>query len=168
MAIPMYGQNKDGSKLDEASQRTIPHLVGTDLADGTAAITLALDTVYREVVTTGGTKPLTLPAISASDIGRKILIISNAVLAASGVITITPASGDYFSQASTTTGLGVTAPGVAAAGNDLLTITGANTNCGFQKGSTLMLEVVDEKVWCCTINSVHIGNGSNFAVYSTP
>ena len=168
MANPLYGSNKVDKKLDEASQRTVPNLVGTDLADGTAAISLVLDTVYREVVTTGGTKPLTLPAISASDIGRKILIISNAVLAASGVITITPAANDYFSLASSTTGLGVTAPGPAAAGNDLLTITGANTNCGFQKGSTLMLEVVDEKVWCCTINSVHIGNGSNFAVYTTP
>jgi len=168
MANPMYGQNKADSSVDQAAQRTMPHLVGTDLADGTAAITLALDTVYREVVTTGGTKPLTLPAISKSDIGRIILIISNAVLAASGVITITPAANDYFSQASSTTGFGVTAPGVAAAGNDLLTITGANTNCGLQKGSTIMLEVVDEKVWCCTINSVHIGNGSNFAVYTTP
>tara|TARA_R110002051_G_scaffold129574_1_gene203244 strand:- start:414 stop:920 length:507 start_codon:yes stop_codon:yes gene_type:complete len=168
MANPLYGSNKVDKKLDEASQRTVPNLVGTDLADGTAAISLVLDTVYREVVTTGGTKPLTLPAISASDIGRKILIISNGVLAASGVITITPAANDYFSLASSTTGLGVTAPGPAAAGNDLLTITGANTNCGFQKGSTLTLEVVDEKVWCCTINSVHIGNGSNFAVYTTP
>ena len=168
MANPMNGQNKADDAGAQAAQRTIPNLVGTDLADGTAAITLALDTVYREVVTTGGTKPLTLPAISASDIGRKILIISNAVLAASGVITITPAANDYFSLASSTTGLGVTAPGPAAAGNDLLTITGANTNCGFQKGSTLMLEVVDEKVWCCTINSVHIGSGSNTFVYSTP
>ena len=168
MANPLYGSNKVDKKLDEASQRTVPNLIGTDLADGTAAISLVLDTVYREVVTTGGTKPLTLPAISASDIGRKILIISNGVLAASGVITITPAANDYFSLASSTTGLGVTAPGPAAAGNDLLTITGANTNCGFQKGSTLTLEVVDEKVWCCTINSVHIGNGSNFAVYTTP
>tara|TARA_R110002051_G_scaffold161376_1_gene232983 strand:- start:1510 stop:2013 length:504 start_codon:yes stop_codon:yes gene_type:complete len=167
MANPMYGSNKSDRKLDEASQRTIPNLVGTDLASDTASITLALDTVYREVVTAHG-KPLVLPAISASDIGRKILIISNAVFAGSGSITITPASNDYFSQASTTTGLGVTAPGVAAAGNDLLTLTGADTNCGLQKGSTIMLEVVDEKVWCCTINSVHIGNGSNFAVYTTP
>ena len=168
MANPMYGQNKSDAKVQEAKQRTIPNLVGTDLADGTASISLVLDTVYREVVTTGGTKPLVLPAISASDIGRKILIISNAVFAASGVITITPASNDYFSLASSTTGLGVTAPGPAAAGNDLLTLTGANTNCGLQKGSTITLEVVDEKVWCCTINSVHIGSGSNFAVYSTP
>jgi len=164
----MYGQNKADSAGAQAAQRTMPSLVGTDLADGTDAITLVLDTVYREVVTTGGTKPLTLPAISAADIGKKILIISNAVFAGSGVITITPAANDYFSLASSTTGLGVTAPGPAAAGNDLLTLTGADTICGFQKGSTLMLEVVDEKVWCCTINSVHIGNGSNFAVYSTP
>ena len=168
MANPLYGQNKSDALIAQTKQRTVPSLVGTDLADGTAAITLALDTVYREVVTTGGTKPLTLPAISADDIGKKILIISGAVLAASGVITITPASGDFFSQASSTTGLGVSAPGVAAAGNDLLTLTGANTNCGFQIGSTLMLEVVEHDQWCCTINSVHIGNGSNFAVYSTP
>ena len=127
MANPMYGQNKADAKVKEASQRIVPYLVGTDLADGTASITLALDTVYREVVTTSGTKPLVLPAISASDIGRQILVISNGVLAASGVITVTPASNDYFSLASTSTGLGVTAPGPAAAGNDLLTITGANT-----------------------------------------
>jgi hypothetical protein len=168
MANPMYGQNKADDAGAQAAQRTIPNLVGTDLANDTTSITLVLDTVYREVVTNAAGKPLVLPAISASDIGRKILIISNAVLAASGVITITPAANDIFSQASSTTGLGVTAPGVAAAGNDLLTITGANTNCGFQKGSTLMLEVVSEKVWCCTINSVHIGNGSNAFVYSTP
>ena len=167
MANPMYGQNKSDAKVSEASQRTMPHLVGADLASDTASITLALDTVYREVVTAHA-KPLVLPAISKSDIGRKILIISNAVFAASGVITITPASGDFFSLASSTTGLGVTAPGPAAAGNDLLTLTGANTNCGLQKGSTIMLECVGEKEWCCTINSVHIGNGSNFAVYTTP
>ena len=167
MANPMYGQNKADDAGAQAAQRTLPNIVGTDLASDTASITLALDTVYREVVTAHA-KPLVLPAIAASDIGRKILIISNAVFAASGSITITPASNDYFSLASSTTGLGVTAPGPAAAGNDLLTLTGANTNCGLQKGSTIMLEVVDEKVWCCTINSVHIGNGSNFAVYTTP
>ena len=167
MANPMYGQNKADSKIDQSAQRTIPHLVGTDLASDTVSITLALDTTYREVVT-GAVKPLVLPAISVSDIGRKILIISNAVFAASGVITITPASGDFFSLAGSTTGLGVTAPGPAAFGNDLLTLTGANTNCGLQKGSTIMLEVVEEDQWCCTINSVHIGSGSNFAVYSTP
>tara|TARA_R100001244_G_scaffold116128_1_gene86161 strand:- start:21 stop:524 length:504 start_codon:yes stop_codon:yes gene_type:complete len=167
MANPMYGQNKADSSAAQASQRTIPSLVGTDLASDTASITLVLDTVYREVVTAHA-KPLVLPAISSADIGKKILIISNAVFAASGSITITPASNDYFSLASSTTGLGVTAPGPAAAGNDLLTLSGANTNCGLQKGSTIMLEVVDEKVWCCTINSVHIGNGSNFAVYTTP
>ena len=168
MANPMYGQNKSDDKVEQAGQRIAPYLVGTDLADGTASITLALDTVYREVVTTGGTKPLVLPAISASDIGRQILVISNAVLAGSGVITVTPAANDYFSLASTSTGLGVTAPGPAAAGNDLLTITGANTNCGFQKGSTMLLEVVGEKIWLCTIHSVHIGSGSNTFVYSTP
>ena len=167
MANPLYGSNKADKKLDEASQRTMPHLVGTDLASDTASITLVLDTVYREVVTAHA-KPLVLPAISADDIGRKILIISNAVFAASGEITITPAANDHFSLASSTTGLGVTAPGPAAAGNDLLTLTGANTNCGLQKCSTIMLEVVDEKVWCCTIHSVHLGNGSNFAVYTTP
>ena len=167
MANPMYGQNKADSAGAQAAQRTVPSLVGTDLASDTASIDLVLDTVYREVVTAHA-KPLVLPAISAAEIGQKILIISNAVFAASGSITITPAAGDVFSLASTTTGLGVTAPGPAAAGNDLLTLTGANTNCGLQKGSTIMLEVVDEKVWCCTINSVHIGNGSNFAVYTTP
>ena len=168
MANPLYGQNKADTKVDQAAQRTVPSLVGTDLANDTASITLALDTTYREVVTNGAGKPLVLPAISESDIGKKILIISNAVFAASGVITITPASGDFFSLASTTTGLGVTAPGPAAFGNDLLTLTGANTNCGLQKGSTIMLEVVEADQWCCTINSVHIGNGSNFAVYTTP
>ena len=168
MANPLYGSNKVDKKLDEASQRTVPHLVGTDLANDTASITLVLDTVYRIVVTNAAGKPLVLPAISASDIGRKILVISNAVFAGSGVITVTPAANDYFSLASTTTGHAQTACGPAAAGNDLLTLTGAATNCGFAVGSTMMLEVVDEKVWCCTINSAHTGNGSNFAVYSTP
>ena len=168
MANPLYGSNKADRKLDEASQRTLPNLVGTDLADGTAAISLVLDTVYREVVTTGGTKPLTLPAISASDIGRKILIIQNAIFASSGVITITPAANDYYSLASSTTGHACTTCGPAAAGNDLLTLTGADTNGPLAAGSTIMLEVVDEKVWCCTIHSVHTGNGADLAVYSTP
>ena len=167
MANPMYGQNKSDAKVQEAKQRTMPHLVGTDLAADTASISLVLDTVYRSVVTAQA-KPLVLPAIAASDIGRKILIIQNAIFASSGVITVTPAANDYFSLASTTTGHAQTACGPAAAGNDLLTLTGAATNCGFAVGSTMMLEVVDEKVWCCTINSAHTGNGSNFAVYSTP
>jgi len=165
MAIPMYGQNKDGEKLSKSSEKPLD--IGTDLADGTAAITLVLGTTYREVVTTGGTKPLTLPAISESDLGKQILIISNAVLAASGIITIACASGDTYHLASSTTGLGVTAPGPAADANNLLTITGANTNCGFQKGSTLLLEVVASDEWMCTINSVHIGSGSNTFVYTT-
>ena len=80
MANPMYGQNKADDSVAQAAQRTMPHLVGTDLASDTASITLALDTVYREVVTAHA-KPLVLPAISADDIGRKILIISNAVFA---------------------------------------------------------------------------------------
>ena len=167
MANPLYGSNKHDSKIHEAKQRTIPSLVGTALANDTASISLVLDTVYRSSVASAA-KPLVLPAISADDIGKKILIISNAVFAGSGVYTVTPAYGDYVSLSSTTTGLGVTACGPAAAGNDLLTLTGAGTNCGFQVGSTMTLEVVDEKVWCCTIHSVHIGNGSNFAVYSTP
>ena len=95
MANPLYGSNKVDKKLDEASQRTMPNLVGTDLAADTASITLVLDTVYRSVVTAQA-KPLVLPAISASDIGRKILIIQNAAFASSGVITITPASNDFF------------------------------------------------------------------------
>ena len=168
MANPMYGQNKSDALIAQTKQRTVPSLIGTDLANDTASITLVLDTVYRSVVADGGTKPLVLPAITADDIGKKILIISNAVFAGSGVITITPASGDVFSLASTTSGHACTACGPAAAGNDLLTLTGADTNCGFAVGSTLMLEVVEHDMWCCVINSVHTGNGSNFAVYSTP
>ena len=167
MANPMYGQNKADAKVKQAAQRTMPHLVGTDLAADTASITLALDTVYRSVVTAQA-KPLVLPAISASDIGRKILIIQNAIFASSGVITITPASNDYYSLASSTTGHACTTCGPAAAGNDLLTLTGADTNGPLAAGSTIMLEVVDEKVWCCTIHSVHTGNGADLAVYSTP
>ena len=167
MANPMYGQNKADNVVAQAGQRTVPSLVGTDLASDTASISLVLDTTYRELVT-AHVKPLVLPAISSADIGKKILIISNAVFAGSGSITITPAAGDFFSLASTTTGFGVTAPGPAALGNDLLTLTGAASNCGLQKGSTIMLEVVEEDQWCCVINSVHIGTGSNFAVYTTP
>ena len=33
MANPLYGSNKVDKKLDEASQRTVPNLVGTDLAE---------------------------------------------------------------------------------------------------------------------------------------
>ena len=167
MANPMYGQEKSDSVIHQAKQRTLPSLVGAALANDTASITLAFDTVYRSSVASAA-KPLVLPAISADDIGKKILIISNAVFAASGEYTVTPAANDVFSLASSTTGLGVTAVGPAAAGNDLLTLTGANTNCGFQVGSTMMLEVVAETEWCCTIHSVHLGDGSNFAVYTTP
>ena len=166
MANPLYGSNKVDKKLDEASQRTVPNLVGTDLADGTAAISLVLDTVYREVVTNAAGKPLVLPAISESDIGKKILIISNAVFAGSGVITITCASGDVYSMASTISGHAQTDCGPAAATNSILTLTGAATNCGMAVGSTIMLEVVGSNKWCCVINSVHTGNGSDFAAYS--
>ena len=166
MANPMYGQNKADSEVSQSAQRTVPSLTGTDLANDTASITLAVDTFYREVVTNGGTKPLVLPAISASDIGKKILIISNAVFAGSGVITITCASGDVYSMASTISGHAQTDCGPAAATNSILTLTGAATNCGMAVGSTIMLEVVGSNKWCCVINSVHTGNGSDFAAYS--
>ena len=166
MANPMYGQNKADDSVSQASQRTVPSLAGTDLADGTASITLALDTFYRALVTTGGTKPLVLPAISAADIGKKILVISNAIFAASGLYTITCASGDTYSMASTISGHAQTDCGPAAATNSILTLTGANTDCGFAVGSTMMFEVVDATKWCCTINSVHTGNGSDFAAFS--
>ena len=52
MANPMYGQNKSDASVSEAKQRTVPTLLGTDLADGADSITLVLDTVYRAVVTT--------------------------------------------------------------------------------------------------------------------
>tara|TARA_R110000787_G_scaffold32257_1_gene85182 strand:- start:887 stop:1384 length:498 start_codon:yes stop_codon:yes gene_type:complete len=165
MANPMYGQNKADSEVSQSAQRTVPSLTGTDLANDTASITLALDTFYREVVT-GVNKPLVLPAISASDIGKKILVISNAVFAGSGVITITCASGDVYSMASTISGHAQTDCGPAAATNSILTLTGAATNCGMAVGSTIMLEVVESNKWCCVINSVHTGAGSDFAAYS--
>ena len=166
MANPLYGQNKADASVSQANQRTVPSLVGTDLANDTASITLAVDTVYRGLVTGGGTKPLVLPAISASDIGKKILILSNAILAGSGVYTITCASGDVYSLASTLTGHAQTNAGPAAATNTILTLTGAGTNCGFAKGSTIMLEVVESNKWCLVLNSSHTGAGSNFAAFS--
>ena len=167
MANPLYGSNSVDNSVQQARQRTVPSLVGTDLASDTASITLVLDTTYRSVVTAHA-KPLVLPAISADDIGKKILIIQNAVFANSGVITITPASGDFYSLASTTTGHACTTCGPAAFGNDLLTLTGADTNGPLAAGSTIMLEVVEADQWCCTIHSVHTGNGADLAVYSTP
>ena len=165
MANPMYGSNKSDKKLDYASQRTVPSLAGTDLAADTAAIELALDTFYRCLVT-AQTKAITLPAISAADIGSKILVISNAIFAGSGSVTFTCASGDTYSMASTISGHAQTDCGPAAATNSILTFTGADTNCGFAVGSTMMFEVVDATKWCCTINSVHTGNGSDFAAFS--
>jgi len=165
MANPLYGQNKADSEVSQSAQRTVPSLTGTDLANDTVSITLVLDTFYREVVT-GVTKPLVLPAISVSDIGKKILVISNAVFAGSGVITITCASGDVYSMASTISGHAQTDCGPAAATNSILTLTGAATNCGMAVGSTVMLEVVESNKWCCVINSVHTGAGSDFAAYS--
>jgi len=166
MANPLYGQNKSDDIISQAKQRTVPSLTGADLADGTDSISLVLDTFYRTLVTTGGTKPLVLPSISASDIGKKIQIVSNAVLAGSGVITITCASGDTYSMASTLTGHAQTNAGPAAETNNVLTLTGANTNCGWAKGSTMILEVVAENEWCCVVNSAHTGAGSNFAAFS--
>tara|TARA_R110000824_G_scaffold42233_1_gene124607 strand:- start:2713 stop:3210 length:498 start_codon:yes stop_codon:yes gene_type:complete len=165
MANPMYGQNKSDSIVAQAKQRTVPSLAGTDLASDTASITLAYDTFYRCLVT-AHEKPLVLPAITASDIGKKILVISNAVFAGSGVITVTCASGDTYSMASTISGHAQTDCGPAAATNSILTFTGADTNCGFAVGSTMMFEVVDSNEWVCVINSVHTGNGSDFAAFS--
>ena len=139
MANPMYGQNKADSEVSQSAQRTVPSLTGTDLANDTASITLALDTFYREVVT-GVNKPLVLPAISASE--------------------------DVYSMASTISGHAQTDCGPAAATNSILTLTGAATNCGMAVGSTIMLEVVESNKWCCVINSVHTGAGSDFAAYS--
>tara|TARA_X000001382_G_C3160255_1_gene175986 strand:+ start:121 stop:621 length:501 start_codon:yes stop_codon:yes gene_type:complete len=166
MANPMYGQNKSDNLVVQAKQRTVPSVVKTDLANDTASITLAIDGIYRIVVTNAAGKPLVLPAISASDIGGKILVISNAVFAGSGVITATCASGDTYSMASTVTGHAQTDCGPAADTNTILTLTGADTNCGFAVGSTMMFEVVAENEWCVTINSAHTGNGSDFAAFS--
>ena len=41
MANPMYGQNKADDAGAQAAQRTLPNIVGTDLASDTASITLA-------------------------------------------------------------------------------------------------------------------------------
>lgn len=164
MAHPMYGQNKSDTALENAKLSPVT-TAGADLAADTNSINLAMSTIYKGLATSAD-KPVVLPAIGPNDIGKKIIIISNATLANNGKYTITMQAGDTFNIGSTVTGLAVTnvAP---AAGNNKLVCSGAATNSGLAKSSTMVFEAVSENEWLVVINSVATGTGNNFPVFST-
>ena len=78
MAIPMYGQNKDGDALDKALNGGYGQDAGADLADSTAAVAMTSTDFGKTFwcLLDGAAKTVTLPAsVGDADVGKKIKIL---------------------------------------------------------------------------------------------
>ena len=170
MGIPMYGQNKDGLGIEKAGNRGFSEEAGTALADDTAEITLTKGDFGKTFTCAldGAAKTVNLPAsVTKDDVGKQIKIYQIANLVASGVLTISTGSGNTMSPNSCFVGQAVTVFRPAAAANNTIAITGANTNSAFGQGSTILAEVTSAGEYRIEIIAIPLGAGNDAIAVST-
>tara|TARA_R100000152_G_C6757613_1_gene181452 strand:+ start:697 stop:1209 length:513 start_codon:yes stop_codon:yes gene_type:complete len=169
MAIPMYGQNKDGNALDKALNGGFSDEAGTDLADSTAAVAM-VDADFGKTfwcLLDGASKTVTLPASTTDDdIGKQVMILQRVDLVASGVLTISAGTGNTFSLNSYAMGVAID-EFRPSAGNNTLTITGADSNSAWGENSYLKATVVGAGKYMLEINAKALGNGSDGIAFTT-
>ena len=135
---------------------------GTAIADDTTALTMTeadSGKIFTCALTTNA-KVINLPASMPN--GWNIRIVQIAVLANSGALTIKCLDGTDFIQVGSYAipGGHSVAGDAAAAGDDKLTITGANTNCGWGIGSVLTITKVRDNNYLFEAIGGTTGTGS--------
>ena len=156
MAIPMYGQNKDGGDLAWALNTTSGGLYGTvtvagDNAQyGAAATPLGKDELNRTIVQGHANGlDLWLPSISAADAGLWLQVISGVTNSGASTI-ITAASGDLLignTIATKATDAVANSVYFAADGSDDLIFTWNGGTTGGLIGSEVFFQVNKDGYW---------------------
>tara|TARA_R100001163_G_C5062798_1_gene199954 strand:- start:1398 stop:1940 length:543 start_codon:yes stop_codon:yes gene_type:complete len=145
---------------------------GTAIADSTAAVTMdstAFGQTFTSAHNDAGSKTITLPPnVTAKDIGKSIKIYQvNLALVNTGVIVLSTGAGNSLSANSVFCGGAATVIRPAAAANNQITITGADTNSAFGPGSTITATVVAAGKYLVEIVMVPLGAGSDAIAVAT-
>lgn len=153
-----------------AKLTTIAEAAGTDLADDTAAVSLA-DADHGKTflcLTADKDKTINLPTnVGTSDIGMQITIIQNVDLITDGYLRIV--SNDTFALNSYAIGYNSSrylAAARPADANNTVTITGSDSNSAWGIGSTAVFTVVANDEWHVAIKAEPLGTGSNAIAFS--
>jgi len=145
---------------------------GTAIADSTDAVTMdatAFGQTFTSAHNDAGSKTITLPPnVTADDIGKSVRIYqSNLALINTGVILLKTGAGNSLSANSVFCGAAVTVLRPAAAANNQITITGADTNSAFGPGSVVTATVVAAGKYLVEIVMVPLGTGSDAVAVAT-
>lgn len=145
---------------------------GTDIADTADALALStsdLGKTFLSLPDASVDKTVTLPTVTAYHVGQQITVIQNADLVAGGVLKFSTGTGTFATNSfaigyNSSRYLAATRP---AAANNLITISGADTNSAWGIGSVIVFTVQAAGEWCFQAKAEPLGTGNNAIAYST-